>query len=148
MTTTEKLIALYWYCVDYTCGQNSWQYKYISQNPHYNPGPLRTKAKDFEENPEVKNYYRKLEDHYEWKGGFRACADAIAQIQSTCKTLGIFEEEPVVDIRIQCLDYQFHVYWGDPQYDPNHSGQWTYGDLAEDSDPEELATELLRQQIW
>jgi hypothetical protein len=151
MDSETKLIALYWYCADYADGQNSWQYKYISQNPHYNPGPLRTRDRDFEEDPEIKEHYLKLQDKHEWRGGLKPCTNAIAAIQENCKKLGIFEDileesgEDTIEIRIQYLTGQFTVHWGDPQYDMDHSGKWAYGTLSEENDPRELAVELLNQ---
>lgn len=74
LTTAEKntsaYCALYWYAHDYNLGQNSWQYKILSNSP-YTPSPNHNSILDGQDNAAL-DYYQYLislfEDNYKTLG--------------------------------------------------------------------------------
>jgi hypothetical protein len=55
------------------------------------------------------------------------------------------DETPYCPVRLQVLDGEAIVHFGDASYDLDHRGYWGYGSITPDCDFEQLAQELIEQ---
>ena len=55
------------------------------------------------------------------------------------------DEDEYCDLRVQYYENNVCFYWGDPSFDTDHRGIWAHGGFSKDSDPDEIAIELIDQ---